>query len=68
MRFLSYVNFGRKERSDGIASQQVRLWQASMTIISYFHKDEISPLRFTTVEMTYSLISYNQYLVTSTET
>ena len=46
------LRVGRKERSDGIASKQVRLVRASVTIISYFHKDEISPLRYTSVEMT----------------
>ena len=46
MRFLRY---GRKERSDGIASKQMRLVRASMTIISYIHKDEISPFHCVTV-------------------
>ena len=34
MRFLRFTSFGRKERSDGIASKQMRLVRASMTIIS----------------------------------
>jgi hypothetical protein len=38
-----------RSESDGIASKQVRLVQESMTIISYFHKDEISPLHYVTV-------------------
>ena len=48
---LRYTSVVRSE-SDGIASKQVRLVRASMTIISYIHKDEISPLHYVTVEMT----------------
>ncbi len=44
-KLLRFLHYGRKERSDGIASQQVRLGRASMTIISYVHNVEISPLR-----------------------
>ncbi len=32
--FPAPLHYGRKERSDGIASQQVRLGRASMTISS----------------------------------
>ena len=48
---LRYTSVVRSE-SDGIASKQVRLVRASMTIISYIHKVEISPLHYVTVEMT----------------
>ncbi len=38
-KMIRFLDYGRKERSDGIASKQMRLVRVSMMIISFIHKD-----------------------------